>query len=67
MLRGARGMTVSAATAAALLYPAAATAQDVKLPSALTFTAYDTGSSGFNIAVAVGKSLKDCSASGVAK
>ena len=59
MLRGARGMTVSAATAAALLYPAAATAQDVKLPSALTFTAYDTGSSGFNIAVAVGKSLKD--------
>ena len=37
----------------------AALAQDVKLPSTLTFTAYDTGSSGFNIAVAVGKSLKD--------
>src|SRR5512134_2222309 len=30
-----------------------------KLPSTLTFTAYDTGSSGFNIAVAVGKTLKD--------
>ena len=27
--------------------------------STLTFTAYDTGSSGFNIAVAVGKMLKD--------
>ena len=34
-------------------------AQEVKLPSTLTFTAYDTGSSGFNIAVAVGKTLKD--------
>lgn len=34
-------------------------AQDVKLPPTLTFTAYDTGSSGFGIAVAVGKMLKD--------
>ena len=34
-------------------------AQDLKLPSTLTFTAYDTGSSGFNIAVAVGKMFKD--------
>jgi TRAP transporter TAXI family solute receptor len=30
-----------------------------KLPTTLTLTAYDTGSSGFNIAVAVGKTLKD--------
>jgi TRAP transporter TAXI family solute receptor len=37
----------------------AATAQDVKLPQTLTFTAYDTGTSGFNIAVAVGKVFKD--------
>jgi TRAP transporter TAXI family solute receptor len=36
-----------------------ASAQDVKLPQTLTFTAYDTGSSGFNIAVAVGKMFKD--------
>ena len=36
-----------------------ALAQDGKLPAALTFTAYDTGTSGFNIAVAVGKVLKD--------
>jgi TRAP transporter TAXI family solute receptor len=34
-------------------------AQDVRLPATVTLTAYDTGSSGFNIAVAVGKALKD--------
>jgi TRAP transporter TAXI family solute receptor len=34
-------------------------AQDIKLPATLTMTAYDTGSSGFNIAVAVGKAFKD--------
>ena len=36
-----------------------ARAQQMKLPPNLTLTAYDTGSSGFNIAVAVGKALKD--------
>jgi len=36
-----------------------ALAADVKLPPTITMTAYDTGSSGFNIAVAVGKGLKD--------
>ncbi|MBI3698924.1 MAG: TAXI family TRAP transporter solute-binding subunit [Afipia sp.] len=36
-----------------------ARADDVKLPSTLTFTAYDTGTSGFNIAVGVGKMMKD--------
>ena len=36
-----------------------AAAQDVKLPQTLTLTAYDTGSSGFNMAVAIGKALKD--------
>lgn len=36
-----------------------ALAQDAKLPGSITFTAYDTGTSGFNIAVAVGKMLKD--------
>jgi len=34
-------------------------AQDIKLPPSLTVTAYDTGTSGFNIAIAVGKALKD--------
>jgi TRAP transporter TAXI family solute receptor len=42
-----------------MLCGAPASSQDVKLPSTLTFTAYDTGSSGFNIAVAVGKMFKD--------
>jgi TRAP transporter TAXI family solute receptor len=36
-----------------------ARAEDVKLPSTMTFTAYDTGTAGFNIAVAVGKMMKE--------
>ena len=51
-------LTASAAVAALLVSAATAAAQ-VKLPENLTLTAYDTGSSGFNIAVAVGKTLKD--------
>src|SRR3954465_9619467 len=43
----------------ALLSAPEARAQDVKLPPTLTFTAYDTGTAGFNIAVAVGKMMKD--------
>jgi TRAP transporter TAXI family solute receptor len=42
-----------------LLTQSAAFAQDVKLPPTMTFTAYDTGTAGFNIAVAVGKMMKD--------
>jgi TRAP transporter TAXI family solute receptor len=49
-------ITIGAALAALSL---AAGAQDVKLPATLTMTAYDTGSSGFNIVVAVGKAMKD--------
>ena len=58
-------MAVKLKTAVAMLAGVAfatspgASAQDVKLPSTLTFTAYDTGTSGFNIAVAVGKTFKD--------
>lgn len=37
----------------------AVAAQDVKLPPNVTLTAYDTGSSGFNMAVAIGKAIKD--------
>src|SRR6201989_2329 len=44
---------------ASLLTAPAARAQDVKLPPTLTFTAYDTGTAGFNIAVAVGKMMKE--------
>ena len=46
-------MTVS------LLTMPSAQAEDVKLPPTMTFTAYDTGTAGFNIAVAVGKMMKD--------
>lgn len=34
-------------------------AQAQKLPDSLTFTAYDTGTAGFNITVAIGKALKE--------
>ena len=52
--------TIAMAFAGATLCgPGAPRADDVKLPPTLTLTAYDTGSSGFNIAVAVGKTLKD--------
>ena len=44
---------------AVLVLTSHAKAGDVPLPSSVTLTAYDTGSSGFNIAVAVGKVLKD--------
>src|SRR5215212_4113313 len=43
----------------ALLTVPPAQAEDVKLPPTMTFTAYDTGTAGFNIAVAVGKMMKD--------
>jgi TRAP transporter TAXI family solute receptor len=43
----------------ALALSLAVPAHSQKLPATLTMTAYDTGSSGFNIAVAVGKTLKD--------
>ncbi len=61
MLRNSGAVSTAAIVAAtvglALWSPAAA--QEIKLPSTMTLTAYDTGSSGFNIAVAVGKVLKD--------
>lgn len=59
MLRSIAARTAVAAVGATLLLSSAVCADDVKLPSSLTFTAYDTGSSGFNIAVAVGKMMKE--------
>jgi TRAP transporter TAXI family solute receptor len=46
------------ALAATAVTTSAALAQ-AKLPPTVTMTAYDTGTSGFNIAVAIGKMLKD--------
>ncbi len=59
MRRSAVAATIIACAGALLVPAGIALGQDIKLPSTLTFTAYDTGSSGFNIAVAVGKMLKD--------
>lgn len=50
---------VHAASLSLIVAATPAFAQDVKLPATVTMTAYDTGSSGFNIAVAVGKVFKD--------
>lgn len=49
---------ISLVALAAIIIPGAV-AQDVKLPPTITLTAYDTGSSGFNMAVAIGKAMKD--------
>ena len=57
MLR--RTIVTTGALAAAILNAGAAEAQAIKLPETLTLTAYDTGTSGFNIAVAVGKVFKE--------
>src|SRR5881398_3801396 len=38
---------------------APALAEDIKLPPTMVVTAYDTGTAGFNIAVGVGKMMKD--------
>jgi TRAP transporter TAXI family solute receptor len=48
--------SIALAGAAVLATPAAA---QVKLPPTLTMTAYDTGTAGFNITVAIGKMMKD--------
>ena len=54
----ARILTIAAA-AAMLALPAGAWAADAKLPPQVVWTAYDTGSSGFNQVVAYGKALKE--------
>ena len=48
--------TIALAGAAVLTAPAFA---QVKLPPTITATAYDTGTAGFNITVAIGKMMKD--------
>jgi TRAP transporter TAXI family solute receptor len=53
------GFRATTAAAAALLVAGLASAQDIKVPQSLTMTAYDTGSSGFNMAVALGKMFKE--------
>jgi TRAP transporter TAXI family solute receptor len=57
MLR--RTLLAAAVAAPATLGAGPGWTQEIKLPGTLTMTAYDTGTSGFNITVAVGKVLKD--------
>jgi TRAP transporter TAXI family solute receptor len=54
-----RSVFMAGAIAAATLAAGPAVAQQIKLPTSLTFTAYDTGTSGFNIVVALGKMMKE--------
>jgi TRAP transporter TAXI family solute receptor len=49
---------LSLAALAGLLTSSVTCAQDIKLPAQLSLTAYDTGTSGFNISVAVGQQFK---------
>ena len=59
MIHRLRALAPVVFTSISLLTSPAVHAQDVKLPPTMTFTAYDTGTAGFNIAVAVGKMMKD--------
>lgn len=54
-----RTFVLATLVAAAAVYSGPTWAQQIKLPDTLTITAYDTGTSGFNIAVAVGKVFKE--------
>ena len=56
-----RLMALAPAALAGLSFAAIAPAfaEDVKLPPTMAVTAYDTGTAGFNIAVGVGKMMKD--------
>ena len=52
-------ITLAAIALAGAALMASPVAAQVKLPPTITMTAYDTGTSGFNITVAIGKMLKD--------
>jgi TRAP transporter TAXI family solute receptor len=54
-----RTMITAGLVLAASVASGSVSAQGIKLPETLTMTAYDTGTSGFNIAVAVGKVFKE--------
>src|SRR5882724_8257123 len=54
-----RLMTFAPAAFAGIALVTSALAQDVKLPPTMAVSAYDTGTAVFNIAVGVGKMMKD--------
>src|SRR3954466_11982202 len=59
MIGRLKGFAPMALAGVAFAAPAPALADDVKLPPTIAVTAYDTGTAGFNIAVGVGKMMKD--------
>jgi len=54
-----RTLIAALALATAVGLPLGAEAAEVKLPSTLAWSAYNTGSTGYNQSVAIGKALKD--------
>src|SRR5262245_25476044 len=56
MINSVKLAAMALAATAVAASPAAA---EVKLPASITMTAYDTGTSGFNITVAIGKMMKE--------
>jgi TRAP transporter TAXI family solute receptor len=54
-----KGRILAAVLAAGTLVAFAATAAEIMLPNQLSWTAYDTGSAGYNQAVAIGSALKN--------
>src|SRR5262245_10404947 len=59
MIRRLMNSAPAALTTISILPAAPALADDVKLPPTMAVTAYDTGTAGFNMAVGVGKMMKD--------
>ena len=59
MIHRLKALAPIALAGISLLASPGAYAEDVKLPPTMVVTAYDTGTAGFNIAVGVGKMMKD--------
>src|SRR5437899_9126165 len=59
MIHRLKALAPTALASISLLALPAASAEDVKLPPTMVVTAYDTGTAGFNIAVGIGKMMKD--------
>ena len=59
MIRWLMNFAPAALAGISLVASAQTLADDVKLPPTIAVTAYDTGTAGFNIAVGVGKMMKD--------
>jgi TRAP transporter TAXI family solute receptor len=59
MIRRILALSPAILTSLSLIAIAPARAEDVKLPTTMAITAYDTGTAGFNITVGVGKMMKD--------